>query len=42
MARRHKNVATVALANKNARMVWALLAHGRKFQVDYTSVIEAV
>jgi len=42
MARRHKNVATVALASKNARMVWALLAHGRKFQTDYTSVIEAV
>jgi transposase len=42
MARRHKNVATVALASKNARMIWALLAHGRKFQADYTSVIEAV
>jgi len=27
-ARRHKNAATVALANKNARIAWALLAHG--------------
>jgi transposase len=35
LARRHKNVATVALANKNARIVWALLAHDREFQVDY-------
>ena len=29
--RRNKNVAAVALANKNARIVWALLAHDRKF-----------
>jgi transposase len=36
LARRHKNVAAVALANKNARIVWALLAHGRRFQHDYT------
>jgi len=28
VARRHKNVAAVALANKNARIVWALLAKG--------------
>jgi transposase len=33
--RRHKNVATVALANKNARIVWALLAHDRTYQADY-------
>jgi len=25
MGRRNKNVATIALANKNARIVWALL-----------------
>ena len=30
--RRPKNVAAVALANKNARMVWALLAHGRNYR----------
>ncbi|MBV6271862.1 IS110 family transposase [Alcaligenaceae bacterium CGII-47] len=36
LARRHKNVATVALANKNARIVWALLAHDREFRADYS------
>ena len=35
MGRRNKNVATVALANKNARVVWALLAHDRKYTADY-------
>ena len=32
LARRPKNVVTVALANKNARIAWALLAHGRDYQ----------
>jgi len=36
MARRNKNVAAVALANKNARIVWALLAHERTFRPDYS------
>ena len=36
MARRNKNVAAVALANKNARTIWALLAHDRTFRPDYT------
>jgi transposase len=36
MGRRNTNVAAVALANKNARIVWALLAHGRTFRPDYT------
>ena len=35
LVRRHQNVATVALANKNARIVWALLAHERQYQPDY-------
>jgi transposase len=35
MGRRNTNVAAVALANKNARIVWALLAHGRTFHPDY-------
>jgi len=35
MARRNKNVAAVALANKNARIIWALLAHDREFRSDY-------
>ena len=33
--RRHSNIAVVALANKNARIAWALLAHGRSYQADY-------
>jgi transposase len=35
LARKDKNVAAVALANKNARIVWALLAHDREFRSDY-------
>jgi transposase len=31
LSRRPKNVAIVALANKMARTIWALLAHGRAF-----------
>jgi transposase len=34
-ARRHANIAAVALANKNARIVWALLAHERHYRSDY-------
>jgi transposase len=37
-ARRNPNIAAVALANKNARTVWALLAHGRDYQAEYRSV----
>jgi transposase len=37
-ARRNPNIAAVALANKNARTVWALLAHGRDYQDGYSSV----
>lgn len=36
--RRNTNVAAVALANKNARVIWALLAHDREFRVDYEPV----
>jgi transposase len=36
LARRNKNIAAVALANKNARIAWALLAHDRTFQLNYT------
>lgn len=31
-ARRGRNIAVVALANKNARIVWALLAHDVRYQ----------
>jgi transposase len=35
MARRNPNIAAVALANKNARIAWALLARGRDYQQSY-------
>lgn len=36
LSRRHKNIAAVALANKNARRAWALLMHDeRRFRADY-------
>ena len=35
--RRHKNVAAIALANKTARIVWALLAYEREFRSDYAT-----
>lgn len=41
LRRRNPNVAAVALANKNARIVWALLAHDREFRSDYTREIPA-
>jgi transposase len=37
-ARRNPNIAAVALANKNARIVWALLAHGRDYQTNYSKL----
>jgi len=37
LGRRHPNVAAVALANKNVRTVWALLAHGREFRANYAA-----
>jgi len=36
--RRPPNVVTVALANKMARMIWAVLAHDRQYQKGYVSV----
>jgi transposase len=35
LARRAPNIVNVALANKMARMIWALLAHGRTYQQDF-------
>ena len=35
ITRRNKNIAAVALANKNARIIWALLAKDRTFRLDY-------
>jgi transposase len=39
--RRNKNVAAVALANKNARIVWALLAHERRYETEYRRPAQA-
>ena len=33
--RRHQNIAAVALANKNARIVWALLSRGGQYASEY-------
>jgi transposase len=38
LARRNKNIAAVALAAKNARIAWALLAHERRFDPDYVAI----
>jgi transposase len=35
IGRRNKNIAAVALANKNARVIWALLSKGKEYQRDY-------
>ena len=35
LTRRHPNIAAVALANKNVRTVWAMLAHGQEFKANY-------
>jgi len=40
--RRPPNVVTVALANKMARTIWALLAHDRQYERSYVSVKPAV
>ena len=37
LKRRNPNVAAVALANKNARIAWALLAHERSYKANYAA-----
>jgi transposase len=37
LARRNKNVAAVALAAKNARIAWALLAHECGYRSDHVA-----
>jgi len=39
--RRNPNVAAVAPANKNARIVWALLAKDREFNRDHEAELMA-
>ena len=36
--RRNKNVAAVTLANKNARLVWAILNHNRDYQNNHKTL----
>ena len=38
LERRHVNVATVALAHKTVRTVWAILAHDREYCPNYKSL----
>lgn len=38
LARRNKNIAAVALAARNARIAWALLAHERGYERDYVAI----
>jgi len=37
LARAHKNTVVVALANKLARIAWAVLAHGRSFEAAHVT-----
>ncbi len=37
ITRRNKNISAVALANKNARIIWALLAKNTTFHLDHTT-----
>ncbi len=41
ITRRNKNIAAVALANKNARIIWALLAKGTTFHPSHTTTAVA-
>ena len=41
IARRNKNIAVVALANKNARIIWALLAKGTAFRHNHATAAAA-
>lgn len=41
LTRRHKNVAVVAVANRNARIAWALLTQGTAFRSDYAPSTDA-
>lgn len=37
IGRRNKNIAAVALANKNIRIIWAMMTRGEKFDPDHIS-----
>jgi len=37
---RGRNKACVALANKNARIIWAMVAHGTEYQINFKRTLE--
>lgn len=41
VSRRHHNVAAVAMANKNARLAWALLASGKAYEPNHAPTPKA-
>jgi len=41
VARRHHNIAAVAMANKNARLAWALLSSGKAYEPQHCHVASA-
>jgi transposase len=38
--RLHRNVLTIALANKLARIAWSVLAHGRSFEAGSPKTLQ--
>jgi transposase len=40
LSRRPRNAVVVAMANKIARTIWALLAHDRTYDTNYTASVE--
>lgn len=40
-ARRNKNIATVAVANKTMRMAWALLTQGTEYEADHVRALKS-
>jgi len=42
LARVHPNIAAVALANKNARVAWALLAKHQDYKLGYDPRLQAL
>ncbi|NNK93324.1 MAG: IS110 family transposase, partial [Desulfobacterales bacterium] len=40
LSRRPRNAVVVALANKMARTIWALLAHDRRYDRNYAASAE--
>lgn len=40
LQRRNPNIAAVALANKNARIIWALLTQDRQYQANYVRAMK--